>query len=1457
MAYGGPYIPNAGAERADAQGAYEMQQAQRAQIAASMRDPNAGRPTSFWGRIAKDGAAKTQALLRMGKDMAVSSAKGIVGTGMDVSNTIGNAEIKAAKGIERVTGAKSLGFGKTVYKGAQTNQQQFGKKLTKFGGEDTAKQFAGNVIETASLVPGGAEAKGAEILLKQLGEAGVKELAGKVGIDATKSSIQDVAKQVAKSKVGKQAVREITQQGAKQAFKRAGKVTAEGAVRGAGFGGGGAAANNESGKQIAKSTAEGAAFGAALGGGGSLFKSAFDKVMSRYRPDTGAKDLQTKETNRQAANKFANERGLPQGKTTKQLPQGKTTSALPQGSRVRGLPEGRSTSEAKPLEGKKTFSSKSTNNDKVAQLELNHQQNLHNLHTEFKQVMKGVQKSDHVVTKQAVDGYTSTRALQQDYADMLKQQEDTVRGGVIAKGEEGGKVRTSEHSQFYRSTFAEKGRAPTKAEYMDQALKDMKSGKAGFGISDTYQKLKDQAVHETDQKYTGKLEDMESSHAAKVKEAQQPTEKGFTVSKEEPKKVLSPKQKQAQTRINQIDAIIENAQRNGTQKSASELRGLMRERSDLQKTVNSGEVKVTPGKKVTVDTLKEAAAKSSAKETPKVASESPKPTEAKPSEIKQETKSAAEQLGAKTPKPEKVGMGEGGAVNPGQFSKDMKEAKSKIDAHIARSKKAATFSGDIAKDAHIHEGMNKQRMVDSAKLLKSLANVSKEDKKAVWQYREALRAGTPLPKLTKSQQELHQIVTDLTKASNENKQQLVDMKAPGYSQDKIFDPEAGNHRIALGKGSAIERFMGKRQKTVLSARSLRTSTSSSKARVYYSVTDANGSRSVAAIKNVSVQKGLRKVARGKFVNIINEDGSRIRLGKITPSELKAGEFTGKDGKVYKIGQATSDEIGKVTGQKYLEDPLTSAIIDYHETANAVEAAKMIDKWKKSPEFEDIAMKHGEGTPPKGWKTTKLPQMQGYTFDPKVANVLDDIYGNIRDKAQSVSLINHALRNMMVAIPIRHNFNEIGFYFTDRGLSSLINPLAYKRGSAALVKAVNEVMNQGPLYREVVSKGFNFMYQDDKAFADAVTQQTKSMLFDDQQTAERVASDLGTSVVKLRQAWNTIQHKGVWFQQDVLNMARIIERMDKNPKMTVDEAAARTARFNPQYRVPSHVAGSRTASQILRNNNLLFFGSYHYDQWKTLANMVGDLAGKNGGKAALESADKFGALALGVWATHALVDKGLQNLSGNKNAYTKPFGVLDLPDQLYQLATGQKDIGAVMQSQVFPSAGLNTIAQVFENRDFYTGAKIRDTNMPKSVQVKQLATWLNSQMPWGQQISSNTKGGNATSDVLSAAIGARYPKNSPATNNLESLKYDSLPNVQTQAYKQAQAGNVSGAKQTISQYDSLVLAAAKNALKSEGKPVPPDDVLIKQLKKNQYYYAPKDSTIQKWSTQRPKSILEKL
>lgn len=88
-----------------------------------------------------------------------------------------------------------------------------------------------------------------------------------------------------------------------------------------------------------------------------------------------------------------------------------------------------------------------------------------------------------------VGGYTHSKHLAQDYADMLRGQEQSARGGQKISDGQGGYTRTSEHSKFYRDFYKENKKAPTKADYLEQAKKELENNKDGIGAGDDYKKL--------------------------------------------------------------------------------------------------------------------------------------------------------------------------------------------------------------------------------------------------------------------------------------------------------------------------------------------------------------------------------------------------------------------------------------------------------------------------------------------------------------------------------------------------------------------------------------------------------------------------------------------------------------------------------------------------------------------------------------------------------------------------------------------------------------------------------------------------------------------------------------------------------------------------------------------------------------------------------------------------------
>lgn len=73
-----------------------------------------------------------------------------------------------------------------------------------------------------------------------------------------------------------------------------------------------------------------------------------------------------------------------------------------------------------------------------------------------------------------------------DYAEMIEGMDATSKGGQMVPDGEGGYTRVSENSPFYRQVYAEQGRPPTKAEWFEEARRQIESGKGIYGASDDY-----------------------------------------------------------------------------------------------------------------------------------------------------------------------------------------------------------------------------------------------------------------------------------------------------------------------------------------------------------------------------------------------------------------------------------------------------------------------------------------------------------------------------------------------------------------------------------------------------------------------------------------------------------------------------------------------------------------------------------------------------------------------------------------------------------------------------------------------------------------------------------------------------------------------------------------------------------------------------------------------------------
>lgn len=1121
--------------------------------------PDMGKPSSAWARLAQIGSAKVRVLEGFAKGVAVSTAKGVVGVGADVSNTIGNAEIKGAKavGIRGRVGSQAA-TGKPL-----TNTQQFGQKLGGFTGPDTPERFAGNVLTTAAtVVPGGgkvAEVTG-EYLLKQLGVAGVKDLAEKAGVDVSKATAEDAAGQIAKTKIGQQAG-QVLMKGGTTVAGRALKAGAEGAGVGAAFGAGGAMGQGANAKQVVKSAAEGVAVGAVGGAASSLLKSGVEKATGR---STVAQKLLKTAGQHQANEKMADERGLPAGDNTKGLGEGKEIRALPA--------------------GKLTPSS-------------------------------------------------------------------------------------------------------LKATAEDEA---------------------------------------------------------------------------------------------GVNKVASKAKG----------------------------------------------------------------------------------MGESGAVNPGQAASDIKNL-------IDKYHEAKESSGNIVKDTTAVRNKAALLQHDAAITAKDFSG-SESDRAAADKYLEARGAGLSLPKLSKAQEQIVNNADALKSETDKDKEALA--KANGRPVNPTGN---GVHRIAIGKGSPLERFMKGTRNSPVNSRSLRTTVDSTKARRLFAVTDEDGNRSVVHIANQTAKNEAGKiVAQGKMVTRFEDSGKttaplgRLKfttdqdamdkelkpiqrqldnldkekkilsatkgrstaasqrlsniedktnslnrdyantLNKYDINDLDNRKFAASDGKTYTIGQATKDEITKATGQHYVIHPEVAALDDMVRTKQALYNTQVLSKWKENPDFEKIAVETSHSAP-KGWKGVDLPQLKGYNFEPHVADTLNSLYGKADTNDDWISQANRQIRNAIVAIPIKHTLNEGVTSLVDRGISSLLPNKALAQ-SSNILKAMDEVHNFGPLWRQVLESGAHMTSVDSDSFGKMVKTQLDGV-FKEPDAVKGLGEVLSSPI----SAYKAFQRSTVWVAQDVLNMSRIMDRMDKNGG-DIDKAIDDTEKFNLTYHVPAKVLGSKSIGNALRGSNMLLFGSYRYDLFRINANYLKSAVKVTDPKAAAKAIDSLAMEALVVAGFATGVKAGIDKLTGNKNAYMSTPGVAGLAEDVWKLATSRETTQQFGSQQLYPAWMLSDGMQVLNNRDSFTDEQIYNPYSSKGQQVVQVGKWLESQLPTSSQANTVERGASGktvTNKVVGTTLsiaGARFPKNSPAKTEFESLYYDQSTPTYDQVKSQVKAGDTAGAIKTATQYNQQLASSYQQA-----------------------------------------------
>ena len=528
-----------------------------------------------------------------------------------------------------------------------------------------------------------------------------------------------------------------------------------------------------------------------------------------------------------------------------------------------------------------------------------------------------------------------------------------------------------------------------------------------------------------------------------------------------------------------------------------------------------------------------------------------------------------------------------------------------------------------------------------------------------------------------------------------------DVKPVNAEEDRIYAklknagvvvPREGYvHRIVQGKAPRYDpRDPEAGQEGVIAGSKLPQTTGSLRDRVYLALDDGKGDRKLIAA---------------------TKDGTTVlEGGKATPYPRLQGVKPGDDvtigGKQYTVGQARTKEIEANTETRYYKNALANSIDNVLALRRVERAVDFLDEFKQDNRFLEHAEKVGGNRPPTpGWIATKLPQMEGWRMDPKIAHALDDFYGQRDAGWEWLTKANRFLTTSMFVDPVPHLHNVATHWYVARGWDNF-TPTTWKRSAKNAARAVTQVMTQGKEYQQFLRGGGGLLYSDvaNRNFYELMLKTMGQQIVKDPARWGALAKTLGMNrPADLVAALYRASSKALWAGSDMFMMQRYYDLLDKG--MSRKEAIADAERHIPNYRVPSEVLNSRGASVLLRSPNVFNFGRYRYGQLKSYFHMVNDLTRNDRKGARTEALGNLASLGVLAFFVYPFADAALQQLTGNKETKLRRAGPVGIAQNLADMTTGEKDFMQGLQSLIVPAPASEALAETALNRVFFTGKRV--------------------------------------------------------------------------------------------------------------------------------------------------------
>lgn len=463
----------------------------------------------------------------------------------------------------------------------------------------------------------------------------------------------------------------------------------------------------------------------------------------------------------------------------------------------------------------------------------------------------------------------------------------------------------------------------------------------------------------------------------------------------------------------------------------------------------------------------------------------------------------------------------------------------------------------------------------------------------------------------------------------------------------------------------------------------------------------------------------------------------------TPANIVAPDVIEHQGRHYNIGQATTAEIEAATAAskepvKYYKNALANTV-NVVERGRAIERnVNFLDRLMARPEWAKMATRDAKTAEKKGWKTTNLPQLQGWHMQPKLANAFNDFY---EPGSGSGALLN-ALRKVnqfatgsMFWQPTPHALNVMNHWIVGRGWD-WIRPKQIKALFWEGSRAIRAVTTQNADYRRLLREGSGMLYGSVKN-ADFYRNVAKLTGMDIQRNPARwdpIARAFGVGPSDLIRMVYEGSSKVLWWANDVFMMQRVLELERKG--MSTAKAIEEAEKHIPPYRVPPEVFNSRAVSQAVQDPAFLIFGRYHYGQLSSYANMVKDL-GTGSREQKFEAMGNLLALGILTYVVYPFIyDNVAKLITGDSDAKARRAGPSTIPHALDDLYDGKKNVWQVIGDTITPSLTGRLLGSTFGGgHDPFTGKPITEPGSEGGAQAAQWGDWLMGQLMQPYQLST--------------------------------------------------------------------------------------------------------------------------